>query len=158
MKEKQYALMFDGTDRSDLFTGPASEVAKKFLKSEGGELKVEKNEGGVLEYSIRFNSEEGEDEWEPMNILGDQGSEKANRAAAFADYLLSFLMDDEYENYRVFELDTPERKALFDWTFDAVLDHITAREFRDAELDWDEGCEFEVRCWYYDNKCPALEE
>lgn len=155
MKEKQYALLYDGTERSDLFTGPASEVAKKFLNAEGGELKVEENEGGVLEYSIRFNTEGGEDEWELMNSLDDQKSEKANRAAAFADYLVNFLMDDAYTDYRVFVLDTPEKKALFDWTFDALLDHITAREFRDAELDWDEGNEFEVRCWYYDNKCTA---
>lgn len=155
MKEKQYALMYDGTERSDLFTGPASEVAKKFLRAEGGELKIEENEGGVLEYSIRFNTEDGEGEWELMNSLDDQGSEKANRAAALADYLVNFLMDDTNIDYRVFELDTPEKKALFDWTFDVLLDHITAREFRDAGLDWDEDYEFEVRCWYYDNKCTA---
>lgn len=155
MKEKQYALMYDGTERSDLFTGPASEVAKKFLKVEGGELKIEENEGGVLEYSIRFNTEDDEGEWELMNSLDDQGSEKANLAAALTDYLVNFLMDDTNIDYRVFELNNPERKALFDWTFDAVLDHITAREFRDAGLDWDEDYEFEVRCWYYDNKCAV---
>ena len=155
MKEKQYALLYDGTERSDLFTGPASEVAKKFLNAEGGELKVEENEDGVLEYAIRFNTEGGEDEWELMNTLDDQGSEKANLAAALADYLVNFLMDDTNIDYRVFEMDTLKKKALFDWTFDALLDHITAREFRDAGLDWDEGNEFEVRCWYYDNKCTA---
>ena len=64
----------------------------------------------------------------------------------------------EPAGFRVFELDTPERKELFEWDHDELLDCITVKEFRDAELDWDEECDFDVRCWYYDNKCPAPEE
>lgn len=149
-QEMQYALMFDGTDHKDILTGTAAEVGQQYLEIEGGELKVAKNEDGYLGYFIRFTKDE--EDWEEYDGLDDQGSVEDNLKAAHAAFFLDFLHGAEEEDFRTFDLDTPEKVALFEWTHDELLDHITAREFRDAGLDFDEEFDFERRCWYYDNK------
>lgn len=157
MKEKRYALMFDGTMRDGILTGTAEEVAREFNKACGFDLKVDRDEDGRLGYFIRLNPKEGEEGWDPYDYIDDQGTVKANLIEAHRRYFEDFILEDSYSDFRAFKLDTPERKELFEWSHDELLDHITVREFRDAELDYDEEYDFNVRRWYYENKCPAPE-
>ena len=136
-------LMFDGTERSDILTGTAEEVAGKFNRIRNINLKVDRDKNGLLGYFIRFALEEC-DAWELCDHIHALGTMKANLTEAYNAYFKDFIMQDDCGDFRVFVLDTPERKELFDWDHDELLDFITAKEFRDAGLDWDEECDFEV--------------
>ena len=148
--EMQYALIFDGTDRNEILTGTAEDIGEDYLLTIGADLKVDIDEDGYLGYFIRFTKDE--EDWEEYDGLDDQGSVEDNLKAAHAAFFLDFLHGAEEEDFRTFDLDTPEKVALFEWTHDELLDHITLREARDAGLDYEEEFDFETRCWYYDNK------
>ena len=146
----KYALMFDGTEHNDILVGTAAGVAREYCRICGEELHLCRDDEGRLCYAIRLDPEDGEDGWDIYDYIEDRGTVKANLDAAYEGYLKDFLLEDTESDYVIFRLFSKMQEEVFQWSFDQLLDHITAREVRDEHLSLED--EFWLRCWFFTKK------